>query len=1535
MKRFYSSVFLLLLFTISGLFMQSLSAQSLSNKGKEFWVGYGHHQLMEGTNSQDMVIYLSAEQPATVTVSIPGTSFSQTYNVPANSVITTATMPKTGVNDARLYRPGTSSEGVFVNKAIHIVSDVPIVAYAYIYADASSGATMLIPVETWGNSYMTLNSKQSYASDCYSWAYVIASHDNTVIEITPSQTTRSGKPAGQVFQVNLQKGEIYAFMAASEPPNASSKPELSGSKVRSVANDDGDCFPVAVFAGSSRTYNPMNCGPTDGGDNDNQQAFPYHAWGRKYLTAPFSNSDVANSFQTSAIKIAVRDPTTVVKRNGVVLNPSTLIANSYYYFESNGADFIEADKPVMVAQLMGGCHTHQGDPEIVYISPIEQGIKKIGFYRNTKQAITVNYLTLIVPTPGLTSLLIDGSSSFSHTFPHPNMPGYTVVIKRWPAAQAQAFASCDSPFTAITYGMGNVESYGYNAGTNINNLQALGTVLNPNAANPTATQPYTCVNTPTTLAVLVAFQPTQMLWQLNEVPSLSPNANVFVPNPVPSATVMVNGYTYYQYTLPGTYQFSVADTIKIPIKLFSPTIDNCSNSEKIYVTMIVKPKQSADFRMEFSGCINDTLRVFGPDTTLRHALPIYKWRWDLADGITASAKDTFRTFTSPGQKTIQLSAWTNVGCQADTSKVIDVTPGPQNSLAANPVSACGPLTTTFTPTVNYATPSQVTGHYWNFGDGTVLTNAAAGPQTHTFNSPGVYQVKYTNGLTTGSCNGDTARVTVTVYQKPVARFTYPSGCLPANGIVTFGGMDTTADGQPVTAHAWTFGDGSATPANPNTATTQNPSHTYPGFGTYTVTYTVTTANGCTDDTTVTMTLNLAPVFNYPALAPVCQSATGTVNVATATVTNNVPGTGVYSGPGTTSAGVFTPSVAGPGTHTIWYVYTTTGNCKDSVSQTITVNPAPRPSFTVPSATCLPATGTVNFTYTGSVANGQTYSWNFGDAGATAGNPNTAATQNASHNYLTSGNYTVTLTVTSPEGCVKDSTMALNLNVTPVITYANPRSVCVNAPTADVAGAQVTNGITGGTWVYQGTGVTANGTLTPATAGAGTLPLTAIYTSAAGCADTATSSILINPKPTAAFSRSDSLVCAGDNILFTDASTVTAGSVNTWYWSFGDNNFDTVHNNAPVSHAYNANGTFTVSLTAVSDSGCLSDAVTHNVSIKAIPQAAFTMPASVCLPNSAVQFTNTTTVADNSQVTYSWNFGDGQTSTGTNPSHVYAAPGTYNVTLTAFSIGGCSSDTMQVFDKFFEKPVADFDVSDDTICQNTRVKFINLSTAANSNIQQFFWNFGDGAVSSADSPSHVYTTPGFYTISLSAINAQGCRSDTVKKQVNVYLQPKVDAGRSFYVADGTLIQFEPTVNDPSLTFTWSPAEGLNNANALRPYHFANGPRTFVLTVTGQTGCTASDSLFVSVFRPITIPNAISPNGDGVNDTWEITNLTDYPGASVEVYNRYGQMVYRSLTGYTKPWDGKMNGKELPVGTYYYIIDLKNGVKPMNGSITIIK
>jgi len=161
----------------------------------------------------------------------------------------------------------------------------------------------------------------------------------------------------------------------------------------------------------------------------------------------------------------------------------------------------------------------------------------------------------------------------------------------------------------------------------------------------------------------------------------------------------------------------------------------------------------------------------------------------------------------------------------------------------------------------------------------------------------------------------------------------------------------------------------------------------------------------------------------------------------------------------------------------------------------------------------------------------------------------------------------------------------------------------------------------------------------------------------------------------------------------------------------------------------------------------------------------------------------------------------------------------------------------------------------------------------------------------------------------------------------------DAGPDEQIAEGGDVQLQAT---GGTTYLWTPNSGLSADDVPDPTARPTETTTYTLTTT-INGCTFTDQLTVEVRRLIEPVNAITPNGDGVNDTWEIPALNQYPGCLVNIYDRWGQRVYTS-TGYRTPFDGTHNGAALPTGTYYWHIEL-NEVKgrsaPYTGSIAIIR
>jgi hypothetical protein len=704
-----------LLHSFSGVF-----SQTISNRGRDFWVGYGHHQYMEtGANNQNMVIYLSAEaQPATVTVTIdssglfgPTTWYRKTYNIPAFSVVATEFMPKGVVNsavsgtnpnfDARLYSdPPPSSVGGeqhFRRKGIHIESNVDIVAYAHIFSPVSSGSTMLLPVNTWGLRYTSINSEQRQAAGpAFSWMYVIAKEDNTVVRITPSVTSRLGKAAGVPFNVQLQKGQIYQLIGNGNVSSGDGA-QLTGTTIESIPGTDGKCHPIGAFAGSSRTMGESSCG-SSGRDNDIQQMFPEHSWGQRYATAPFSTSAggtnlTASRFQTSIYKVVVSDPATEVRRNGVLL--TGLILNKYYQFSSNTADLITADKPVMVGQFMSGPNScnpgSDGDPAMVFLSPLEQRIRSAGFYRNDVDEIKSNYVTIIVPTAGLPSLRVDNSPTFNHTYAHPNLPGYSVAIKGWPAAKAQAIIRCDSGFNAVTYGLGSAESYAYNAGAAFDPLKPISGVTNNPGLQDSLNQ-FNCVGTPMKLSVLMLYKPGSLVISLDSLGNVvTPNAKVTLDPAVNSyqGTTIVEGITYHKYDLPGTYLFNTPGTYSVHVKATNPALGGCLSEDTFRIKIEVRPRAKANFTFVLPQCPQDSV-IFTGDSLFALPYNINRWKWETPTGTIHT--DTTRTvghaFPGPGTYNVKLTVFTKDACNADTIKPVVLNPLNPINFTVSPVTLC-------------------------------------------------------------------------------------------------------------------------------------------------------------------------------------------------------------------------------------------------------------------------------------------------------------------------------------------------------------------------------------------------------------------------------------------------------------------------------------------------------------------------------------------------------------------------------------------------------------------------------------------------------------------------------------------------------------------------------------------------------------------------------------------------------------------------------------------------------------------------------
>jgi gliding motility-associated-like protein len=179
------------------------------------------------------------------------------------------------------------------------------------------------------------------------------------------------------------------------------------------------------------------------------------------------------------------------------------------------------------------------------------------------------------------------------------------------------------------------------------------------------------------------------------------------------------------------------------------------------------------------------------------------------------------------------------------------------------------------------------------------------------------------------------------------------------------------------------------------------------------------------------------------------------------------------------------------------------------------------------------------------------------------------------------------------------------------------------------------------------------------------------------------------------------------------------------------------------------------------------------------------------------------------------------------------------------------------------------------------------------------------------------------------------TDTASVTIIVTPKPNIDAGEDKIILKGDKVKLAGKVTGSNVQYSWSPITYLDDPAILNPTVTPTENITYTLTATSSDGCfIETDKVTVRVYEKVVVPNTFTPNGDGMNDTWDIAAISGYPGSVITVYNREGLPVFKS-TDYTKAWDGTVKGKLMPFGTYYYVIDLKNGTKPISGWVAIVK
>jgi len=633
-------------------------------------------------------------------------------------------------------------------------------------------------------------------------------------------------------------------------------------------------------------------------------------------------------------------------------------------------------------------------------------------------------------------------------------------------------------------------------------------------------------------------------------------------------------------------------------------------------------------------CFSGNQFVFTNSSTISSGTLSYLWNF--GNGATATQTSPIYSYPTAGTYLVKLIATSNNGCKDSTTRTVTVNASPIPVFTVNSANQC--LTgNSFVFTNNSTIASGALTYLWSFGNGN--TSTVASP-TFSYTTAGTYTVKLVVTSSSG-CKDSTTR-TVTVFAKPQVGFTINNvgQCINGNSFV-FTNSSTLSSGT--LSYQWSFGDG-------NGASSTNATYSYATPGTYIVKLVALSNNGCTDSTSQSITVNPKPTVNFSVnTANQCINTnqflfTNQSSISSGTLTHRWDfGDG---GTSTTASPSYTYNL--PGTYTVKLIVTSLFGCKDSTTRTVTVFAKPQVGFTINrSVQCVNGNSFV-FTNNTTIGNGTvSYAWSFGDGGG-------ANTSNATYSYTSPGVYIVKLVATSNNGCADSTTQTVTINPKPTVNFSiNTANQCLSGNQYIFTNqSTITTGTLTHRWDFGDGNFSTQPSAMYSYIAAGTYTVKLVSTSALGCQDSITRTLIVYPMPTGTLiTPSTNLLCEGGNVL------LTASGGNSYQWFL---NGGAIAGATNSSHAATQPGAYTVNL--ISSNNCTAQA-TGSVTLQLVQKPTVNFTYDKYCAGFPTQFNDQSNVANSNVVTYNWSFGTGQgTSTLQNPVYTFPTASVYSVSL---------------------------------------------------------------------------------------------------------------------------------------------------------------------------------------------------------------------------------------------------------------------------------
>ena len=377
--------------------------------------------------------------------------------------------------------------------------------------------------------------------------------------------------------------------------------------------------------------------------------------------------------------------------------------------------------------------------------------------------------------------------------------------------------------------------------------------------------------------------------------------------------------------------------------------------------------------------------------------------------------------------------------------------------------------------------------------------------------------------------------------------------------------------------------------------------------------------------------------------------------------------------------------------------------------------------------------------------------------------------------------------------------------------------------------------------------------------------------------------------------------------FANTTNVTGAPIFGFDWKFGNG---TGSSNINPTKSYPNAGTFIVQLKATTFYGC-ADSVTQQVIVDTMPVVTINTPAGtdICAGG-------TLNLTSTGGLSYQW-YNNAVLIPSQNASTLVAnAGGTYNV-VAMNSMGCYSQNLAKAVINTLTKPKADFSYA--TYCMQVPIAFTNRSTTSTSGIVRYVWSDGQGNTSNSFAPTFSFANAGNANVKLKVI-PQSCPLlvDSITQVIAIEAPTVAERMPLIDIAKGE--EFVLHARTFGSSYLWTPSTGLNDVTLMSPSTILSTEQTYKIQITSKSGCQTIDTLQVRVFDnyEVFVPNAFTPNGDGVNDQLKMNLIGIKEIKYFRVYNRVGQKVFETVNP-DQGWDGMVNGVLQPLDTYMWIVE----------------